>query len=459
MLIKNTASQKWKVFAFSVTTGLPVTGDASNITANIDKDYAGVAAVTDTNPTESEDGYYVFDLTQAETNADILDIYPESATSNVVVLGAPANLHTRLEGVGGRLAVDAVGISGSTSAADNVEANIGNLDASVATLDTVADAIKVITDQMVFTNANELDVNVLSVGGTTQTAGDVTALVTTVDTVVDGIQTDLSNGTDGLGAIKTVVDTLAVADTMEGFFQIALRSDAAITTDRAAILTLVNADEGSGAGDYVATTESQEALRDRGDAAYLTATGFSTHSALDVWHVATSAIVTASTIGIQVKTNLDAVLTARTLATAAYFDATTDNVDLNADQSSVTIGTTTAVSNGVTLATSEDIYWAHVQWIDDDGSSKDEYTVTWFLNGARITSGITSPTIQVVKRVDGTDLVSSAAMTQIGSTGSYKYDEASNRIPDGESYLVVVGATIDSGSRAFSMIVGRDTTA
>lgn len=34
------------------------------------------------------------------------------------------------------------------------------------------------------------------------------AALTTVDTVVDGVQTDLSNATDGLGAIKTAVDTV-----------------------------------------------------------------------------------------------------------------------------------------------------------------------------------------------------------------------------------------------------------
>lgn len=34
------------------------------------------------------------------------------------------------------------------------------------------------------------------------------ALITTVDTVVDGIQTDLSNGTDGLGALKTLIDAI-----------------------------------------------------------------------------------------------------------------------------------------------------------------------------------------------------------------------------------------------------------
>lgn len=54
----------------------------------------------------------------------------------------------------------------------------------------------------------KLDVNTVNVGGTAQTAGDLAALITTVDTVVDGIQTDLDNGTDGLGALKTLIDAL-----------------------------------------------------------------------------------------------------------------------------------------------------------------------------------------------------------------------------------------------------------
>lgn len=67
--------------------------------------------------------------------------------------------------VSGRMSADTVAISGSTTAADNVEANIGNLDAPVST----------------------------------------------VDTVVDGIQTDLDNATDGLGALKTLIDALPTA--------------------------------------------------------------------------------------------------------------------------------------------------------------------------------------------------------------------------------------------------------
>ena len=44
------------------------------------------------------------------------------------------------------------------------------------------------------------------------------------------------------------------------------------------------------------TTDSLEALRDRGDAAWITATGFSTHSAADVWVSATRTLTAATNI-------------------------------------------------------------------------------------------------------------------------------------------------------------------
>ncbi len=50
----------------------------------------------------------------------------------------------------------------------------------------------------------------------------------------------------------------------------------------------------AGSFTYDQTTDSLEALRDRGDAAWITATGFSTHSAADVWAVATR-VLTAGT--------------------------------------------------------------------------------------------------------------------------------------------------------------------
>jgi hypothetical protein len=75
---KNTSGQKFNVLAISTATGLPVTGDAANITAKISIDSAAFASVSDTNPTELDatnaPGVYVFDLTQAETNGDVLTI-------------------------------------------------------------------------------------------------------------------------------------------------------------------------------------------------------------------------------------------------------------------------------------------------------------------------------------------------------------------------------------------------
>lgn len=117
-----------------------------------------------------------------------------------------------------------------------------------------------------------------------------------------------------------------------------------------------------------------------------------------------------------------------------------------------------AVGDAMTLAASTDTYWATVDLTVDDSNTQDEYTVTWFKNGIRQTSGITTPLIQIVKRSDGSDLVSSTAMTQIASTGSYKYDASgSERLTAGEASLCVVTATMDGSARSFSKLVSRDS--
>jgi hypothetical protein len=91
-LKKNTAG-KWTVFAFDLTDNTAKTGDAANITANIYID-GSVNAVDDTNPTELAGGYYIFDVTAAETNGDHLIIHPDSTTSNIQVIGVPGAVWT-----------------------------------------------------------------------------------------------------------------------------------------------------------------------------------------------------------------------------------------------------------------------------------------------------------------------------------------------------------------------------
>lgn len=93
-MYKNVASQTWTVFAFDRTTNDPKTGDAANITAKIKIDGGAAGATDDTNPTELESGYYEFDLTQAETNGNLLRLIPVSATGDIQVIGLPGAIYT-----------------------------------------------------------------------------------------------------------------------------------------------------------------------------------------------------------------------------------------------------------------------------------------------------------------------------------------------------------------------------
>jgi len=97
-MFKNVASQKFYVYAYDTATNAPKTGDSGNITAYIAKDFGSVTALTDTGASEIDNtnakGFYVFDATQAETNADVILVSGKSSTSGVVVLGAPACVFT-----------------------------------------------------------------------------------------------------------------------------------------------------------------------------------------------------------------------------------------------------------------------------------------------------------------------------------------------------------------------------
>lgn len=165
---KNVAG-KWVVFAYgapqnAVNAGLPITGDAANITANIRIDGGIANAVDDVNPTELEGGYYVFDITAAETNGDLLSLHPVSSTGDVLVIGVPGTIYTRPPNFNDT----SIQATGEISLQDTeVRSAVGlaaaNLDSQLSTVDSNVDAIKVKTDQMVFTNANELDANTRSI--------------------------------------------------------------------------------------------------------------------------------------------------------------------------------------------------------------------------------------------------------------------------------------------------------
>lgn len=170
-MIKNTAGQKWIVFAFDTATGLPKTGDLLNITANLRLDGGAANPIDDTNPAELEGGYYAFDLTEAETNGDLIVICPSSVTENIQVIGVPGAVWTEP--------------TGGVATALNL-----------ATVDTVVDAIKLKTDTL---------------GG----AGAITWTYTLTDSVtsapIDGAEVWITTDVEGTNVIASgVTNTLGV---------------------------------------------------------------------------------------------------------------------------------------------------------------------------------------------------------------------------------------------------------
>ncbi len=109
---RNVSGQKLTVFAIDSATNLPKTGDHANITAYVSIDDGTVTALTDTTASEvsstNAPGYYVFDLTQAETNGKKLLFSGKSSTSGVVVLGSPPTVYTHPPNVS-LLAIDSNG--------------------------------------------------------------------------------------------------------------------------------------------------------------------------------------------------------------------------------------------------------------------------------------------------------------------------------------------------------------
>lgn len=146
-MFKNTASQKWYVFAFNETDNTPKTGDAANITANLRIDGGAANAVDDTNPTELEDGYYYFDITQAESNGDYILICPESSTANIQVVGCPAAVFTRPPNFNA-LGIESDGDVTKVNTLDGHTAQSANHTTNIAAIldDTGTDGVKLADD-------------------------------------------------------------------------------------------------------------------------------------------------------------------------------------------------------------------------------------------------------------------------------------------------------------------------
>lgn len=108
------------------------------------------------------------------------------------------------------------------------------------------------------------------------------------------------------------------------------------------------------------------------------------------------------------------------------------------------------------VAADMDAYHAKV-WVVKESTTADHYAVVFFKNGQPVTTGITSQTIQVIKASDGTDLIASTGLTEVGALGIYKKDESTNKMVGGAIYFAKVQATIDGSARQWLQQIGRDS--
>lgn len=126
-----------------------------------------------------------------------------------------------------------------------------------------------IAGSAVSTSSAQIGVNVINAAGTAWNSGAIGASTLASDTI-----TAAKIAADAIGASELAAD--AVTEIQSGlataanqttilskllkYFQLALRNDAAIATDNATELTAINADGGSGAGDYDNTVQANERI-------------------------------------------------------------------------------------------------------------------------------------------------------------------------------------------------------
>lgn len=159
-----------------------------------------------------------------------------------------------------------------------------------------------------------------------------------------GVTTTRTGYLDNLSA-----GAVATAAKLLSYFQSSLRSD-----------VTVDADIG---GTYDDATDSQQAIRDRGDAAWTTATGFSTHSAADIWAAGTRTLTAID----EDSTTLDLDATVRAAVGMASADLDSQLAALPTAAEAATAVLTTAMTESYaadgdapTLAQMQYMLWSYL---------------------------------------------------------------------------------------------------
>lgn len=184
-MFKNVAGRV-TLLAVDTATNLPKTGDAANITAYVKIDGGAVTQLGDTSAAEEDatnaPGLYTFTVAQSESNGDALVFSAKSSTSGVrivprVVSTIPSSgiasqasvtdLGTRIPDAltgNGMMKSDMLYVNGTGQSNGDINLKL-DLKATQTSVDAVKDdtaAIKLITDDITFTVAGAVNVNVTS---------------------------------------------------------------------------------------------------------------------------------------------------------------------------------------------------------------------------------------------------------------------------------------------------------
>jgi hypothetical protein len=216
-MIKNVAGQKVAVFAWDSGAGAPKTGDQNNITAQISLDGGASAATNDVNPEQldatNHPGVYIFNLLQAETNADMVIITPKSTTSGVVfkpVVAHPTTLTPTKSGY-----LDAAITSRSTLTAQQVWEYATRTLSSFGTLaaDVWTNATRSLTDKAGFTiSGSKTKLDDLHDATQGATKAELDAAQAAIEAALGEINVDLSPVLEAIAALENI----SVADILSG---------------------------------------------------------------------------------------------------------------------------------------------------------------------------------------------------------------------------------------------------
>jgi len=180
----------------------------------------------------------------------------------------------------------------------------------------------------------------------TATSNDVTTITSALTTIDDFLDTEIAAikartdnlPTDPADASDIATSFTTLTNKLTAYVQLLARKDAGIATTNATELTAIN----TAGGTFSNQTDSVEALRDRGDAAWITATGFATSAALTTVDGNVTAIK-AKTDNLPASPASTTNITAGTITTVTNLTNAPTNGDLTATmKASVTMAATAA---------------------------------------------------------------------------------------------------------------------